>query len=575
LPVVAAALVLPLPVLGRIGKAVGSLMYYAIPKRRKIALTNLRLCMPELSEAERVHRQAPLPGLFAQHPGALADVVGADSRLRSLIQVEPGGAESRDRGGPTILLCPHFVCLDVAGVAARVMPVSSMYSPQKNKAFDACCAMAANAWARCACSRADEGVKPILRALRDGLPYFMLPDMDFGEKDATFVPFFGIPAATLTALPRLAAPTRAKVIPVVATFLPDYKGYRVVFYPAWEDYPGDDMIAATRRMNAFIEERVREIRPSISGRTSASRPGRPASPRSTIKEYQPMKLKFTKMHGAGNDFIVIDAINQQVDLGPEQWRRLADRRFGIGADQILIVERPTTAGCDFRYRIFNNDGGEVEQCGNGSRAFVRFVSDKGLTDKRSIRVQTMSRHHHAAPGRRRQRDGRHGRPDPGTGAGCRSTARAWTASPRAATPCGRSRSARAAPSRPCWCRPSRWAIRTRCRWSTTSTPPRSWKPVRRSNTTRASRSASTPATCRCWTAATSSCACSSAAPAKPWPAAPAPARRSWPASGAACWIRRCSVEARGGRLSIAWAGEGQPVYLSGPAETVFEGEITL
>ena len=103
-----------------------------------------------------------------------------------------------------------------------------------------------------------------------------------------------------------------------------------------------------------------------------------------------MKLKFTKMHGAGNDFIVIDAINQQLDLGPEQWRRLADRRFGIGADQILIVERPSAPDCDFRYRIYNNDGGEVEQCGNGSRAFVRFVSDKGLTNKRSIRVETMS-----------------------------------------------------------------------------------------------------------------------------------------------------------------------------------------
>jgi len=103
-----------------------------------------------------------------------------------------------------------------------------------------------------------------------------------------------------------------------------------------------------------------------------------------------MKLKFTKMHGAGNDFIVIDAINQQVALDPEGWARLADRRFGIGADQILVVERPTLPGCDFRYRIFNNDGGEVEQCGNGSRAFVRFVSDKGLTDKQAIRVETMA-----------------------------------------------------------------------------------------------------------------------------------------------------------------------------------------
>ena len=103
-----------------------------------------------------------------------------------------------------------------------------------------------------------------------------------------------------------------------------------------------------------------------------------------------MKLKFTKMHGAGNDFVVVDAINQQVDLSIDQWRRLADRRFGIGADQILVVERPLDADVDFRYRIFNNDGGEVEQCGNGSRAFVRFVVDKGLTQARSIRVETMS-----------------------------------------------------------------------------------------------------------------------------------------------------------------------------------------
>jgi len=106
-----------------------------------------------------------------------------------------------------------------------------------------------------------------------------------------------------------------------------------------------------------------------------------------------MKLKFTKMHGAGNDFIVIDAINQQVDINGFSgalWQQLADRRFGIGADQILVVERPDQDGVDFRYRIFNNDGGEVEQCGNGSRAFVRFVVDKGLSRERSIRVQTMS-----------------------------------------------------------------------------------------------------------------------------------------------------------------------------------------
>jgi diaminopimelate epimerase len=103
-----------------------------------------------------------------------------------------------------------------------------------------------------------------------------------------------------------------------------------------------------------------------------------------------MKLKFTKMHGAGNDFIVIDATRQTINLTAEQWRQLADRKFGIGADQILVVERPTQAGVDFRYRIFNSDGGEVEQCGNGARAFVKFVVEKGLTEQREIRVETMS-----------------------------------------------------------------------------------------------------------------------------------------------------------------------------------------
>ncbi len=101
-----------------------------------------------------------------------------------------------------------------------------------------------------------------------------------------------------------------------------------------------------------------------------------------------MKLKFTKMHGAGNDFVVIDAIHQQIDFTPAQWQKLGDRRFGVGADQILLVEKPTQPGCDFRYRIFNADGGEVEQCGNGSRAFVKFVAEKGLSSARSITVET-------------------------------------------------------------------------------------------------------------------------------------------------------------------------------------------
>jgi len=100
-----------------------------------------------------------------------------------------------------------------------------------------------------------------------------------------------------------------------------------------------------------------------------------------------MKLRFTKMHGLGNDFVVFDGVRQRVDLAPAQIRALADRRFGIGCDQVLLVE-PAQGDADFRYRIFNADGGEVEHCGNGARCFVKFVRDQGLTTKHEIRVET-------------------------------------------------------------------------------------------------------------------------------------------------------------------------------------------
>jgi diaminopimelate epimerase len=103
-----------------------------------------------------------------------------------------------------------------------------------------------------------------------------------------------------------------------------------------------------------------------------------------------MEIEFTKMHGLGNDFVVIDAINQDIDLSEEQVRFLADRHFGVGCDQLLLVEAAETDDVDFIYRIFNADGGEVEQCGNGARCFAVFVREKGLTDKDLIRVETVS-----------------------------------------------------------------------------------------------------------------------------------------------------------------------------------------
>jgi len=101
-----------------------------------------------------------------------------------------------------------------------------------------------------------------------------------------------------------------------------------------------------------------------------------------------MKLKFSKMHGLGNDFVVIDGVRQNVALDAATVRRLGDRHFGVGFDQLLLVEAPASADNDFRYRIFNNDGGEVEQCGNGARCFARFVAEQRLSERRVLRVET-------------------------------------------------------------------------------------------------------------------------------------------------------------------------------------------
>ena len=258
---------LPLPVLGRIGKGVGSLLFAVMGPRREIALTNLRLTMPHLSEQER-------RVLVRQHFQAYSRSVlersilwwAPQARLQRLIRIEtsPGMPPGQVpvvamTEKPTVLLCPHFVCLDVGGAAiAMEASASSMYVAQKNKDFDEVLRMGRARFKPVRLFTRQDGIKPILRALKERLPYFMLPDMDFGAKDAEFVPFFGVQAATLTATARIAAATGAQVMPVIATFLPGYQGYRVKFYPVWENYPGTDMVAATRRMNEFIEERVRE-----------------------------------------------------------------------------------------------------------------------------------------------------------------------------------------------------------------------------------------------------------------------------------------------------------------------------
>jgi KDO2-lipid IV(A) lauroyltransferase len=247
---------LPLPVLGRIGKLIGSVLFVLMRSRRHITLTNLKLCLPDLSDAARLQIAR------AHFQGYARSILergilwwASPARLARLIVIEPSVPTAQIAQRPTI------VCLEVAGVAITMAgPACSIYSRQRNQVFDEALRKgrlrftpdASNLMAR------DAGVKPIMRAMRNGRPFLMLPDMDFGPRESIFVPFFGIPAATLTAPARLTAATQGQVIPVVTRFLPDYRGWKVIFYPAWNDYPGDDMSAATRRMNAFIEARILE-----------------------------------------------------------------------------------------------------------------------------------------------------------------------------------------------------------------------------------------------------------------------------------------------------------------------------
>ena len=254
---------LPLPLLGRLGAGVGRLLFILIRSRRHITLTNLRLCLPHLSEAEREY-------IAKQHFEMYARSVlergilwwGSEARLKRLIQVEPKVPLDVIKAGPTILMCPHFVCLDVAGVAVMLeSSLCSIYTEQRNKVFDKALRQGRSRFRPVKLFSRAEGVKPIIRAMtKDGLPYFMLPDMDFGVKNAEFIPFFGIPAATLTAMPRLAASTGATIVPVIATMLPNYRGWKVTFHTPWENYPGDeDLTTATRRMNAFIEQEILKV----------------------------------------------------------------------------------------------------------------------------------------------------------------------------------------------------------------------------------------------------------------------------------------------------------------------------
>ena len=250
---------LPYPLLRRLGEWSGLLLYWVVVPRRRIARTNLRLCFPEIPESER---RRILKAHFQYFMRSFLDRFilwyQPAERIRDLVRVHGeehlAGVGSR----PVILLAPHFVGMDAGGTRLTLdRRMMTMFANQKNEAFNEAMKQGRLRFNDSVLFSRQDGLRQAIRLMRQGVPFYFLPDMDLGPRDALFVPFFGVQAATVTSVARLAQMTGAAVIPCV-TELTD-TGYLCRLYPAWEDFPGDDLRAATVRMNEFIEARTLEM----------------------------------------------------------------------------------------------------------------------------------------------------------------------------------------------------------------------------------------------------------------------------------------------------------------------------
>lgn len=252
---------LPLALLNPLGQGLGLLFYALGRERRRVARINLGLCFPELGARARerlVRRHFRAFGRSFLERGILW--WSSADRIRRLVAIEGREHWEAVRGRPVIWFAPHFVGLDMGGARlALEADAASMYSAQKNPVFDRLLLKGRTRFNRQRLFSRQAGVREVVRVIRAGVPFYYLPDMDFGPRDSIFVPFFGVPAATITGLARLARLGGAVVLPVVTRQLPGAQGYVLRFHPAWENFPTDDVEADTRRMNAFIEERVREM----------------------------------------------------------------------------------------------------------------------------------------------------------------------------------------------------------------------------------------------------------------------------------------------------------------------------
>ena len=250
---------LPLGVLAAIGNAAGTAAFWLIPERRKVIRINLVKCFPHMAADERerlarAHFRAFMRG-FIEH--SLMWWAPRERILR-LMKVEGLERLRALAGKPVILVAPHFVGIDAA--CTRLVcdvHMAGLYAHQKNPVYDALLLRGRTRFdpEAIAISR-QGGVRPVLAALRAGVPIYYAPDLDFGRKDAVFVPFFGVPAATITGVSRLARASGASVMPVVARMLPGGAGYVVTIHPPFENFPTGDVVADTRQINAFIEQQV-------------------------------------------------------------------------------------------------------------------------------------------------------------------------------------------------------------------------------------------------------------------------------------------------------------------------------
>ncbi len=251
---------LPFGALARIGAGFGRLSYHLWPARRRIALVNLAKCFPGLPERERValaKRHFAALGRGVVERGILFWSSGARiARLVRLVGREHYDAAKR----PVVLFAPHFVGLDAGATRLSMEGAAvSIYSRQKNAYVNRLLERYRTRFKPITLLSRQDGIRGAIREMQRGLPFYYLPDQDFGRRESVFVPFFGVPTATITGLARVARLADAAVVPAVTRMLPGSEGYEVRFYPAWQGFPTDDPAADARRMNAFIEDRVREM----------------------------------------------------------------------------------------------------------------------------------------------------------------------------------------------------------------------------------------------------------------------------------------------------------------------------